>query len=150
MQIEHGWRGESAIIHRRNKVHVAVRQGPGAPRRHDVAPDPVIGLGNTVMSAPITKDQFTFSLGNLSYIDSSYEELPAPVVKPETRGIGAWIGRLLHRLGEWQRRRTVMQEMAMMTDRELSDIGLSRSDINRVLDPGFAADHNRGREYICY
>ena len=102
------------------------------------------------MSAPIRKDQFTFSLGNLSYIDSSYEELSAPVVKPEKRGIGAWIGRLLHRLGEWQRRRARMQEMAMMTDRELSDIGLSRSDINRVLDPEFAAEHNRGREYISY
>jgi Domain of unknown function (DUF1127) len=33
----------------------------------------------------------------------------------------------------------VMQEMAMMTDRELSDIGLTRSDITRVFGPAFAA-----------
>jgi uncharacterized protein YjiS (DUF1127 family) len=32
-----------------------------------------------------------------------------------------------------------MQEMAMMTDRELSDIGLTRSDITRVFGPAFAA-----------
>jgi uncharacterized protein YjiS (DUF1127 family) len=32
-----------------------------------------------------------------------------------------------------------MQEMAMMTDRELSDIGLTRLDITRVFGPAFAA-----------
>ena len=43
-----------------------------------------------------------------------------------------------------------MQELAMMTDRELSDIGLSRSDLSRVFDPGFAVEHARGRDYIAY
>jgi uncharacterized protein YjiS (DUF1127 family) len=43
-----------------------------------------------------------------------------------------------------------MQEMAMMTDRELSDIGLSRSDLSRVFDPTFAADRARGGDYIAY
>jgi uncharacterized protein YjiS (DUF1127 family) len=40
--------------------------------------------------------------------------------------------------------------MAMMTDHELSDIGLSRADLARVFDPAFAADHTRGRDYIAY
>jgi uncharacterized protein YjiS (DUF1127 family) len=57
---------------------------------------------------------------------------------------------LLIRIAEWQRRRAVMQEMAMMTDHELSDIGLSRADLARVFDPAFAADHTRGRDYIAY
>ena len=102
------------------------------------------------MSAPITKDQFTFSLGNLSYVDSSYDEPVAPVVKPVKHGLGTWLGHVLHQLADWQRRRAVMQEMSLMTDRELADIGLSRADMKRVFDPNFAADHNRGREYIAY
>jgi uncharacterized protein YjiS (DUF1127 family) len=43
-----------------------------------------------------------------------------------------------------------MQELAMMSDRDLSDIGLSRSDIVRVFDPAFATEHGRGRDYIAY
>ena len=43
-----------------------------------------------------------------------------------------------------------MQEMSLMTDRELSDIGLSRSDLARVFDPAFAAARDRGHEYIAY
>ena len=39
----------------------------------------------------------------------------------------------------------------MMTDRELADIGLTRSDLARVFDPAFAADRARGRsDYIAY
>ena len=43
-----------------------------------------------------------------------------------------------------------MQEMAMMTDRELSDIGLSRTDLARVFDPTFAASRACGQDYIAY
>ena len=38
----------------------------------------------------------------------------------------------------------------MMTDRELSDIGLSRADLGRIFDPTFAANRARGRDYIAY
>ena len=57
---------------------------------------------------------------------------------------------LLATAAEWHRRRTIMQEMAMMTDRELSDIGLSRSDLPRIFDPTFAADRPRRGDYIAY
>jgi hypothetical protein len=40
--------------------------------------------------------------------------------------------------------------MAMMTDRELSDIGLSRSDVARVGSPTFAANHAGDRHCIGY
>lgn len=43
-----------------------------------------------------------------------------------------------------------MQEMAMLSDRELADIGLSRVDLPRVFDPTFAAEHVRGRDYLAY
>ena len=101
------------------------------------------------MNAPLTRDQLSFSLGNLSYIGPSYEETPA-LEGPSKEGLGARVSRLLAALTEWRRRRVVMQELAMMSDRDLSDIGLTRSDIGRVFDPAFAVEHARGRDYIAY
>jgi uncharacterized protein YjiS (DUF1127 family) len=102
------------------------------------------------MNAPLAKDQFQFSLGNLSYIGPEYEEASARFVKPEKHGAARFLESIVARMAEWRRRRQVIDEMAMMTDRELSDIGLSRSDLARVFDPNFAADHLRGRDYIAY
>ena len=102
------------------------------------------------MSAPITKDQFTFSLGNLTYIDSSYDEGAAPIVKPEPRGFGAWLAARGQAFAGWWQHRTVMDQMARMTDRELSDIGLTRSDLPRVFDVDFITDRARGRDYVAY
>src|SRR5690349_19302389 len=100
------------------------------------------------MNAPLTRNQFTFSLGNLSYINPEYDDAFVPATKPETHG--NLLTRCIAAVTEWNHRRLLMQEMAMMTDRELTDIGLSRSDITRVFDPLFAADHSRGRDYIAY
>ena len=102
------------------------------------------------MSAPTTNDQFSLSLGNLSYIGASYEEASPSVIKPRAHRVHAWIAHLRVKAVEWHRRRTIMQEMAMMTDRELSDIGLSRSDLSRVFDPTFAANHPGRGDYIAY
>ena len=102
------------------------------------------------MRAPTANNHYGFSLGDLSYIGPSYEEAEASVVKPAEHGFGAWMHNLAHRFADWQRRRAVMTEMALMSDHELSDIGLTRSDLPRVFDPGFAADHARGRDYIAY
>jgi uncharacterized protein YjiS (DUF1127 family) len=103
------------------------------------------------MNAPITEDQFSFSLGNLTYIDSSYDdEAPASIVGLRKRVAAGWLNCLLTKVTEWRNRRAVMQELALMTDHELSDIGLSRADLPHVFDPAFAADHARGRDYIAY
>jgi uncharacterized protein YjiS (DUF1127 family) len=102
------------------------------------------------MSAPVANDQFGFSLGNLSYIGASYEEASPSVIKPRAYRVRAWIAHLLVTAAEWRRRRAIMQEMAMMTDRELCDIGLSRSDLSRVFDPTFAADRAHSGDYIAY
>jgi uncharacterized protein YjiS (DUF1127 family) len=102
----------------------------------------------------LTKDQFTFSLGNASYIDHSYNEYDEPVaavVKTPEHGIGHWLKSAVAVFVAWRRRQAVLQEMAMMTDRELADIGLSRSDLGRVFDPAFATDRARGSiDYITY
>ncbi len=102
------------------------------------------------MNAPNAKEQLSFSLGNLTYLNSSYDESPTQIVKSHRSRIVGWLAGRLASLAEWRHRRAVIMEMALMTDHELSDIGLSRCDLPRVFDPAFAADHTRGRDYIAY
>jgi uncharacterized protein YjiS (DUF1127 family) len=103
------------------------------------------------VSASTANDHFAFSLGDLTYIDSTYDSEPtASIVRAEKHRAARWLGRLLDLAAEWQQRRATMQEMAMMTDRDLSDIGLSRADLVRIFDPTFATDRARGRDYIAY
>jgi uncharacterized protein YjiS (DUF1127 family) len=104
---------------------------------------------NEAMTAQITKDQFNYSLGNASYVDYSYDEPPARVIETPKPGIGRLLKMAVAGFADWRRRQAVMHEMEMLTDRELADIGLARSDLPRVFDPGFAADHERGRDYIA-
>jgi uncharacterized protein YjiS (DUF1127 family) len=101
----------------------------------------------TAMNASTAKDHLTFTLGNVSYIGPEFDIDARPVVNPEKPG---WLAAVMARVAAWRRRREVMAEMAMMSDRELADIGLARSDLPRVFDPAFAADHIRGRDYVGY
>jgi uncharacterized protein YjiS (DUF1127 family) len=102
------------------------------------------------MTAQITKDQFNYSLGNVSYVDYSVDEPPARVIEIPTLGIGNFLRRAVAAVADWRRRQAVIREMEMLTDRDLADIGLTRSDLPRVFDPEFAADHAHGRDYIAY
>jgi len=53
----------------------------------------------------------------------------------------AGIGRTLATIGSvlvaWPQRRATYESLRMLSDRELSDIGLSRGDIARVFEPDF-------------
>jgi uncharacterized protein YjiS (DUF1127 family) len=114
-----------------------------APRRPDC------WFGKIPMSAPITKDQLTFSLGNMSYVDYSYDEPPAIDVKTPSHGVGHLLSHVVEAFAAWRRRQAVLQEMAMLSDRELADIGLTRADLPRVFDPTFAAQRAcGGRDYF--
>ena len=99
------------------------------------------------MNAPVAKDQFTFSLGNLSYVDSTYDDVPASAPAEPRHGVRQWFERRASAFAEWRRRQETLREMEMLTDRELADIGLTRSDLPRVFDPAFAADRPRGQDY---
>jgi uncharacterized protein YjiS (DUF1127 family) len=105
---------------------------------------------NETMTAQITNDQFNYSLGNVSYVDYSYDEPPARVIEIPTLGIGKLLRRIVVAVAGWRRRQAVIREMETLTDRDLADIGLSRADLPRVFDPDFAADHAHGRDYIAY
>jgi len=95
------------------------------------------------MSAQIAKTGLTFKLPeSLSYHttwdDADYE----PVLPARTRGLLARLaGAVVARFNQWVERRTALEELSGMNDRELADIGLSRSDIPRVTEPGFVEEH---------
>jgi uncharacterized protein YjiS (DUF1127 family) len=88
--------------------------------------------------------ELAFQLPLLSYPDAHQEEpeLGAPVRPRKSRGILA----IIAAFKAWREKRTHMAELSMMTDRELSDIGLTRSDLGRVFDSRLNMDLlRRGR-----
>ena len=106
--------------------------------------------GLTPMSAPLAKTDLVFKLAtSQSYIDDSYDPTPRVVAQPAPRGLLRQIGDGLAVLAQgvraWAERQATLSEMGMMSDRELSDIGLARSDVPRVFDADFIADHASGR-----
>ncbi len=151
MHQQHGSLGISTVLHSYRTNYVAISDvGALAIMTWRPTRWPSFGLVTT-MSAPITKDKLSFTLGDLTYIDPSFDD---DALVPRTRAakhpIATWFAHLFAKFAEWQRRRAVIQEMAMMSDRELADIGLTRSDLARVFDPDFVAAHARGRDYIAY
>jgi uncharacterized protein YjiS (DUF1127 family) len=102
------------------------------------------------MSAHIAKPQFSFELPSLSYIDAKWEEpalresgVTLPAVG--STGLAAWLSQQVAALVAWHRNSVAAAELRAMSDYELADIGLSRSDLSRVFEPGFSQDlYQRG------
>lgn len=96
------------------------------------------------MSAHITNTQFSFELPSLSYIDAKWEEpnlrAPAAPAKPRRRGLFALLAHPVATFAAWRRDSQAAADLALMSDRELLDIGLTRSDLPRVFDPAFNQD----------
>lgn len=62
----------------------------------------------------------------------------APATQPYARAASRPAG-LFARIAAFFEREATFDELARMTDRELADIGLARSDVSRVYDPAFLA-----------
>ena len=54
-----------------------------------------------------------------------------------------WLGEKLAKAVAFFRRGSVMAELNSMNDRELADVGLSRSNFTQVFDTEFAREHAR-------
>ncbi len=52
-------------------------------------------------------------------------------------------------LAELPKRRAVLDELGRLSEHELADIGLTRSDLPRVFDPAFVAGRNFARRAGC-
>jgi uncharacterized protein YjiS (DUF1127 family) len=94
------------------------------------------------MNAYAGKDEIAIqraeSLSHYFKDDANY--MPQP--EQEAPHFFARLGNLLHWLAEFPKRQAVMDELASLSDHELSDIGLTRSDLPRVFEQDFAAERN--------
>jgi uncharacterized protein YjiS (DUF1127 family) len=102
------------------------------------------------MSAHFADSDFNHRLPSLSYIDAKWEEpeLRLPAYKaPRRAGFAEWLAGNLNSLRTWFRDNEAAGELHAMSDRELHDIGLSRSDLGRVFDPALNQDLRRRGEH---
>src|SRR5690606_25335919 len=74
--------------------------------------------------------RFTTSSDNAAAI----EVIRQDAIRDRDAKIGQWFRNVFRAIAEYPRRRRVMDELSMLTDRELADIGLSRGDIPRIFD----------------
>ena len=90
------------------------------------------------MNAPLAKEQMALLMSNsLTYRSQpAVEGMEGAVAAPRPT-FGDRVRGWLQALAELSRRRAVIDELRMLTDRELADIGLNRADVGRVFDPRF-------------
>ena len=94
------------------------------------------------MSAHTADPQFSFRLPSLSYIDAKWEEpelLAGAAKSPSAHkaGFASWLRGRIVAFKTWRRNNASASELGGMSDYELADIGVSRSDLARLFDPAF-------------
>ena len=83
---------------------------------------------------------------SLSHIDAKWEEpnlsasAATAVRARSSRGLAAWLSARVAGLQKWRQDNAAAAELARMSDHELMDIGITRSDLSRVFDPSFNQD----------
>ena len=86
------------------------------------------------MTAPFSKHQLA-----PVFPTSISARAPAEQIRrPAGLGLGQRLGKAIAAL---RGRQAVFNELHSLSDRELADIGITRSDIYRVFDPALAAEH---------
>jgi uncharacterized protein YjiS (DUF1127 family) len=65
--------------------------------------------------------------------------------KGPAKTFGQYLSGFLAYIADLPRRHRDAAELAKFSDRELTDIGLTRSDLDRIQTPEFAADYHQGR-----
>jgi len=92
------------------------------------------------MTAQFAKDQVSFMTATTlsAGAPSVFAPSTGSSLGSRLRAATAWFSSLL-------RRRAVIDELGSLSDHELADIGLSRSDIPRVFDGAFVAQRSTPR-----
>ena len=85
------------------------------------------------MNAPLAKDQLALLMSD------SLTYRPTDAVRPTLwQSVKGSLSAAVQSLRDMPRRQAVLNELSTLTDRELADIGLHRSELGRVFDPRFA------------
>jgi uncharacterized protein YjiS (DUF1127 family) len=100
------------------------------------------------MYAPFSKGQMQLlTPTSVSYRDSFQDAsntagLEGTIAAPRRSNLLAALARVWQSIVEMPRRRAVLAELSLLSDRELVDIGLNRNDLGRVFQPAFVASRN--------
>jgi uncharacterized protein YjiS (DUF1127 family) len=97
------------------------------------------------MTAHVVKDEI--AIMNPGRLAHYFQDEPGYIgqTAPKSPSILARISGVLRRLADIPRRQAVMEELGALSDHELADIGLSRSDLPFVFDGRFVAERNAER-----
>ncbi len=100
------------------------------------------------MSGHVAKEEIALLMPErlAHYFQDDPEYLPSTT--EQGRGVLARIASLVQWVIEIPRRRAVLDELGSLTDHELSDIGLSRSELGQVFGQRFMADRNIERDLM--
>jgi uncharacterized protein YjiS (DUF1127 family) len=88
------------------------------------------------MNARVAKEEIALLMPTTL---SHYADEPRMDATPAAPGLFARLGRIIAWVADMPRRRAVIAELSALNDHELADIGLMRSELNRVFDPNFTA-----------
>lgn len=99
------------------------------------------------MNAPLAKEQIALLMSDsLTYRYPAVHGTDGTVADAQPTALarfGAWVTRSMEHLATLPQRRAVLDELRMLSDRELADIGLGRAELSNVFKPGFAASRGR-------
>ena len=92
------------------------------------------------MHTRVAKEELAILLPNT--MSHYFQDEPAYTAEPQVSrpGLLAYLRSALRWIAEMPKRRAVMDELSMLSDHELADIGLSRAELPHVFDPAFAAE----------
>lgn len=98
------------------------------------------------MNARVAKEEIALLMpSSLSH----YTDEPRLSDAAAPSGVFGVVLRAVNWLADLPRRRSVLAELNELSEHELADIGLNRTELTRVFDPEFAAQRARmGRNFI--
>lgn len=94
------------------------------------------------MSTSTADNHFSFALPSLSYIDTSLEDQNRyeDAQPSHAGGFTAWFAGAVAAVRARNAERRALNELSLMTERELTDVGLNRGDFSRMFDDTANAD----------